>query len=74
MQQHNSPLARSYALLALTSLFLLVAMKAPLSSWLSDLPPHALTQAAQVALEAIPNFGQTEIYESLRQRFLDAVR
>ena len=74
MHQHQSPLARSYALLALTSLFLLVAMKGSLASWLSDLPPHAVTQAAQAALEFIPDFGQTDVYEGLRQRFLDAVR
>jgi hypothetical protein len=74
MQQHHSPLARSYALLALTSLFLLVALKAPLASWLSDLPPHALTKATQAALEVVPDFGLSEIYGSLRQRFLDATR
>ena len=70
----TAPLPRVSALLAVTSLLLLIAMKSSLVVWLNDLPTSAIVSALIDALQAVPDFGLGDLYESLRQRFLDWLR
>jgi hypothetical protein len=69
-----APLPRSSALLALTSLILLVAMKSSLMVWLNDLPSSAFVSALIDMLQLIPDFGLSDAFEMLRQNFLQWLR
>ena len=69
-----APLPRSSALLALTSLILLVAMKSSLMVWLNDLPSSAFVSALIDMLQLIPDLGLSDAFETLRQNFLQWLR
>ena len=70
----SAPLPRSSALLALTSLILLVAMKSSLMVWLNDLPSSAFVSTLIDMLQLIPGFGLSDAFETLRQNFLQWLR
>jgi hypothetical protein len=70
----SAPLPRSSALLALTSVILLVAMKSSLTVWLNDLPSSAVVSALIDVLQLIPDFGLSDAFETLRQNFLQWLR
>ena len=70
----TAPLPRASVILALTSAVLLFAMKSSLILWLNDLPTSAIVSALIDALQAVPDFGLGDLYEALRQRFLDWLR
>ena len=70
----TAPLPRASVILALTSAVLLFAMKSSLILWLNDLPTSAIVSALIDALLSVPDFGLGDLYESLRQRFLDWLR
>ena len=70
----TAPLPRVSVLLALTSLLLLVAMKSSLIIWLNDLPTSAFVSALIEIMQLLPDFGFGDLFESLRQRFLDWLR
>lgn len=70
----SAPLPRSSALLALTSVILLVAMKSSLTVWLNDLPSSAVVSALIDVLQLIPDFGLSDAFETLRNNFLQWLR
>jgi len=70
----TAPLPRASVILALTSAVLLFAMKSSLILWLNDLPTSAIVSALIDALLSVPDFGLGDLYEALRQRFLDWLR
>ena len=70
----TAPLPRASVILALTSAVLLFAMKSSLILWLNDLPTSAIVSALIDALHTVPDFGLGDLYEALRQRFLDWLR
>jgi len=70
----TAPLPRVSALLAVTSLLLLIAMKSSLIVWLNDLPTSAFVSALIDLMPLLPDFGLGDLFEAMRQRFLDWLR
>jgi len=70
----TAPLPRVSALLAVTSLLLLIAMKSSLIVWLNDLPTSAFVSALLDLMQLLPDFGLGDLFETMRQRFLDWLR
>jgi hypothetical protein len=70
----TAPLPRTSLLLAFTSALLLITMKSSLIIWLNDLPMNVFISALIDLLQWMPDFGIGEVFETLRQRFLDWLR
>ena len=74
MTRLTSPLTRTSAILAFTSLLLLVSMKSSLIVWLNDLPSSAFVSTLIDLVQTLPDFGLGDLFETWRQRFLDWLR
>lgn len=74
MTRLTAPLTRTSAILAFTSLLLLVSMKSSLIVWLNDLPSSAFASTLIDLVQTLPDFGLGDLFETWRQRFLDWLR
>ena len=74
MTRLTAPLTRTSAILAVTSLLLLVSMKSSLIVWLNDLPSSAFVSTLIDLVQTLPDFGLGDLFETWRQRFLDWLR